>query len=213
MDEREAGTDAEVRVAEVALASRTAELRASRAAGLTETRDRDESSLAEARAQLKELDSKNRGSAPKDERKVFTSEIGRLEQQVAAAKRDIAAMDRWVPAPADLADENTALRKGREAKEGVRKLRAPLTAEIPKLERAAHEEFQNRPGTRLAAAILPDLGSAPPVPNEAPPELGELFEHHGQRFLAVRTWEQAQRATHVATRLRASMVAFSPSSK
>jgi hypothetical protein len=213
LDVQDSAADADLRAAETALTNRTAELRSSRSAALAEARDRDDRLLVEARAQLKELDAKHRGKAPKDERKALTVEIGRLEERVTAAKRDIAAMDRWVPAPADLADENTALRKGREAKEGVRKRRAPLTAEIPKLERAAHEEFQNRPSIRLAAAILPDLGSAPPVPNEAPPEIGELFEHHGQRFLAVRTWEQAQRATRVATRLRGSMVAFSPSSK
>ena len=213
LDEREAEADAEVRGAEAALANRTSELRSSRSAGLAEARDRDDRALAGARAQLKELDAKHRGNAPKDERKGFTSEIGRLEQQVAAAKRDLAAMDKWAPSPAELADHNAALRRAREAKESIRKVRAPLTAEIAKLDRAAKEEFQFRAGVRLSAVSIPDLGAAPTVPAEAPPEIGELFEHQGQRYLAVRTWEQVQRAPRVAARLRASMVAFPPSSK
>lgn len=213
IEERETGIEAEGRAAEAALANRAAELRTARVKRLSEDRDRDEQLLSDVRARLKELDTKHRGNAPKEERKPLTTEIGRLEQQVAGTKRDLAAMDKWSPAAADLADETAALRKTREAKEALRKARAPLSAEISRLERAAKEEFAFRPGSRLPAATLPDLGPAPPVPNEAPPEIGELFEAQGQRYLAVRTWEQVQRAGRVATRLNAALVAFPLSTK
>lgn len=213
IEEREARIHAELLDAEAALRDRTAALRLSHTNQLHEARDAGERLLAEVREQLRELDAKHRGKAPKDERKVVNTEIGRREQQVVAATRALAELDKWKPSPAELADETAALKKAREAIASVRKLRAPLASELARLERATNEAFQFRPGARLPASSPPDIGKAPPVPSEAPPEIGELFELQGERFLAVRTWEQHQRAGRVAARLRASLVAFPPSTK
>ncbi len=88
-----------------------------------------------------------------------------------------------------------------------------LTKDIERLERTAREEFVPKPGTRLPAVTLPDIAPAPTVPTEGLPEIGELFEYQDARFLAVSTWEQAARATRVASRLSAKLVAFPDSTK
>lgn len=213
IEAQEAGAEAACQDAEAALVNRTQDLRSARAATAAEERDQAEARLSELRALLQTLDTTHNGNAPKEERKPLTTEIARLEQQLAAGKRALAAMDKWSPPMTDLVVESAALSKARAERDALRKARAPLMPEIARLERAAKEEFLFRSGARLAATSPLEVGGAPQVPDEAPPDLGELFEHQGRRYLAVRTWEQVRRAERVAGRLRAELVAFPLSTK
>lgn len=213
LDAKARAADTELCDAEAALLQCIDDLRTARLTRLTEARDREATALAETRAQLKALDTRHRGKAPKDERKPLTAEIVRIEPLVAAAQRDITAIDTWRPATSDLAAANARMKAARDGQAALRKPRATLTSELERLERATKEEFAYRPAARLPTASLPEVAPAPTIPDEAPPELGELFEHQGQRFLAVKTWEMWARATRVAERLRAELVAFPDASK
>jgi hypothetical protein len=180
---------------------------------LNEARDRDVAELVQAKANLDALDAKHGGKATKDERKQLTAEVARLEQQIAATKRDIQTIEKWSPAASELTGVTDRMTAARDARVSIRKNRTALAADVERLERAAREEFVPRQTPRLPAVTLPDIATAPTVPTEALPELGELFEHQGERYLAVRTWEQATRATRGASRLRAKLVAFPDSIK
>jgi hypothetical protein len=59
-----------------------------------------------------------------------------------------------------------------------------------------------KPGRKQAA-----VPKQVPIPEEPLPELGQLLEHAGQRYLTVSTWEQATRAKADADRLEAILVA------
>lgn len=213
LEARATAADAELRDAEAAVLQRTAELRAARLTRLTEASDQEGTALAETQAQLKALDTRHRGKAPKDERKPLTAQIARLEPLLAASRRDIAAIDTWRPATSELTAVNSRLKAAREGHAALRKPRATLMSELERIERATKEDFAYRPAARLPTTSLPEVAPAPTIPAEAPPELGELFEHQDQRFLAVRTWEQWPRASRVAERLRAELVAFPDASK
>lgn len=213
LEDREAEADAAGRAAEAAILNTTSELREARSAALTRARDQDTSALAGARAKVSELDAAQSGPAPKELRRPLTQEIQRLEGTIAASKKELSALGGWAPAPSELAAGNAAQKKARDEKEAIRKARIPIQAAIPQLERTAAEAFVFRAGARIPPAVPPEIGVAPPVPSEPPPELGELFEHQGQRFLAVKTWEQVPRAARVAARLRAELVAFPDSTK
>lgn len=205
--------EAAARDAEAMLVKRVAELRAARRVGLTEDREHKASELAKAKAELKELDTQHQGKAPKDERKALTSEIARIESVLAVLKRDLEGVEKWNPPSTELTGATGQMKDARDAKEAVRKTRVSLASDVERLERLAREEFVYREGARLPAVTLPDIAVAPTLPAEAPPEIGELFECQGERFLAIRTWEQATRATRVASRLNAKLVAFPDSTK
>ena len=213
LEQDEARMDGALKAAEAAVSHRSAELRASRETQLTDALAKDERALAETRAALKRLDEAQRGEASKEERKALNAEIVALEPRIAATRRDLSTVSRWSPPQTELSKEITTVNTAREAKDGVRKRRALVVAETQRLEAAAREKLTLRAGPRLSAAAAPELGEAPTVPTEPPPELGELYEHQGQRFLAVSTWEQAQRARPVAARLRATLVASPTSNK
>lgn len=213
LEDKEATADAAVRAAEAAILNTTRNLREARGVALAQTRDLDTSALSAAREKLEEIEKAHAGAASKELRRPVTQEIQRLEGAVAASKRELAALAAWAPASAELLAHNAAQKKAREAKDAIRKARIPIQEAMPQLERAAAEAFVFRAGARIPRAPSPEIGLAPPVPSEALPELGELFEHQGQRYLEVRTWEQAARALRVATRLRAELVAFPYSTK
>lgn len=213
LEDREAETEAALHAGEAAIINRTGELRAARSAALVQARDLDMAALDKARTKLSSLDAAQEGPAPKEVRRPVTQEIQRLEGTIATSKRELAALDGWEPSPTELAAEFAARKRAREAKETIRKSRATIQASLSQLEREAAEGFAFRPGTRIPIASPVEIGVAPPVPSEAPPEIGELFEYQGQRYLAVRTWEQVPRAKPVAARLRADLVAFPDSTK
>jgi len=81
-----------------------------------------------------------------------------------------------------------------------------VESEVRRVQLIAGESFAFTPPPRLEGPKLPQDTEAPAVPSEALPELGELFEHQGQRYLAVKTWEQVRQAMPVAGRLKATLV-------
>ena len=88
----------------------------------------------------------------------------------------------------------------------MKKLLDSLKAEGRKLETAANERPVQRPA-RIPPPPLPEGGPAPPIPGEVVPEIGDLVEHNGRRYLAVSFWEQVQAAIPVAQRVDAELVA------
>lgn len=186
-----------------------AELRAARVAHLNEERERAVSELAKVKTNLEAMGEK----ATKEDKKPFTTEITRLEQLLATMKRDIQAIEKWTPPAAETEETSSRLEKAREFRNALRKTRVALSKEIEQLEHVESEPFVPRQGPRLPAVTLPDIASAPMVPTEAPPEFGDLFELQGERFLAVRNWEQVARANRIALRLNAKLVAFPDSTK
>lgn len=84
---------------------------------------------------------------------------------------------------------------------------------IEELGRVASEEFRFKKPPRLETPSTSEVGSHPPIPSEAPPEIGELYEHGGERFLAIRTWDQLRPAQSVANRLHAKLVVATNPSK
>lgn len=208
LEARENTAAATVQSAEEALAARAHALKAERTNSITTALANDERQLDKLRAELAELDSQHGGAAPKEKRKPFNVEIERVNQQIATAKRDLAAPDRWVPPASSTAGESVAVRTAKDAREAARKARSSAADGLPALEQAAREAFAFRKGPSQPQASAPDIGAAPSIPKEAPPELGELFEYQSQRYLAVKTWEQFAKAGRVALRLNAELVAF-----
>lgn len=207
--EPEAG--AEVARAEGILAQATVSVRAARLSELEVTREKASAALLAAREALASQDGV--GQTSKDDRRLLTREIERLEAVAAAARRDVDGFARWTPNAVDLAVEAGTVKMAKEAQALLRKQHGALQAALPALERAAAEAFSVRVGVRLPPFAPAEIGAAPPFPTEAMPEVGELFEHQGQRFLAVRTWQLASSAVRVATRLRAEVVAHQDSIK
>lgn len=79
-------------------------------------------------------------------------------------------------------------------------------------ERTACERDLDRPfelqfTPRATAPWKASAFRPPPIPDEALPEIGELLEHGGHRYLAITTWPQLQRAQAIALRLKAQLVA------
>ncbi len=201
--------EASFKEADAAHQKQLVDLRAARLTPLNQERELAVAELAKVKTNLEALG----GKATKEEKKPFTAEITRLEQRLATIKGEIQALDKWNPPPADIAEASNRLEKARETRSALRKTRSSLASDIDTLERLVKEPFVPRQTPRLPAVLLPELAPAPPVPDEAPPELGELFELQNDRFLAVRTWEQVARANRVASRLRAKLVAFPDSMK
>ena len=149
---------------------------------------RQEAEEAQAKEQQREAWEKRRAEAEarlKDGREKFAAN----EQAQGEAAERLAAL-------------GDASRQIDEAKKAVSELQSEahrLSKEIKKLESTASAAFRFDPPPRPSAPS----GSAahsdpPPIPLEAPPELGELYEHQGRRYLAILTWEQLKPAQPVA---------------
>lgn len=92
-----------------------------------------------------------------------------------------------------------------------------VRSEIDALEKQVVEPFEFRPPPAPIARQAPAGGrfvpSAPsarattPVPDEAFPEVGDLRNHKGQRYLVIQTWEQLTAGEEAASRLYAKLVA------
>ena len=133
--------------------------------------------------------------------------IKQAQQAVERNQREREAIAAQSPPAAELRAVTGAFVEARQATERCKAVMDRLAGEIRKHEGAAAEAFRFAPPARLASLQTLDAGPRPPpVPTEALPELGELLEHHGQRFLALRTWEQVKQAKPVADRLRAELV-------
>lgn len=194
-------------VVDDAVASR----RAARKAALEEEKSSLAAELEEARSALQRLDDAHKGRPPKAERKEAHRRMQQAEQALARNRRDLEGIAGWVPPASELGDASALLNEARTALQDLRAAAGKLASEIKELDRQTAETFQFVPPPRLPAPATTDLAAPPPVPDEAPPELGELFEHQGKRFLAIRTWEQLKPAERVAQRLRAEIVALAAS--
>ena len=169
--------------------------------------------LEAATAHQKSLDADQKGRPPKAARKEAGGRIRQAEQAVARNRRDQEGIGSWSPPVGELGEASTSLSEARKLVGALQSEARSISTEIKDLERAASEEFSFEAPPRLDAPAASEVGALPVVPTEAPPELGDLYEHRGERFLAIRTWEQLRRAEPVAKRLRAELVVSSTPSK
>ena len=172
-----------------------------------------ETKLEEARARQKSLKREYKGQRSKAPRKEATKRVSEAEQMVARNKQDRENIANWSPSVAELGEAHIQFTEATKEVSSLRSQAHSLSEQIQTLENSASEEFRfNRP-QRLPVPSTGELSSYPPIPSEAPPELGELYEHRGKRFLAIRTWEQLKPAKPVAERLHAKLVAVVNPSK
>jgi hypothetical protein len=200
LESEEATSSAEIALAEAAQKAAVERLREERRNRLAAQRETLRAELDAARTALND--------APRDQRKAPSQQVQELERRLAQVDREIAAAASWTPEPRDTAGEQARLQQARAAREAARRTATTLAKESRALEQRASEPFTFKTPKHLAPPPFPDLDSAPALPVEAPPELGELFEHQKGRYLAVRTWEQVERAFPVAARLGAELVTF-----
>ena len=94
----------------------------------------------------------------------------------------------------------------RQANEAIRAVRDRGPGVEASDRAASRKSSLDEPARRLRRAPV-DAGACPPIPAEELPELGDLYEYRGRRFLEISTWEQLGPAIPVAERLRAELVA------
>ncbi len=134
------------------------------------------------------------------------------QQDAEDAKAEDAQRDIWKKRVEDAKTKLEEIRQKLAENEIAQGEAAEKRQKIEKLGRVASEEFRFKKPPRLATPATSEVDSHPPIPSEAPPEIGELYEHGEKRFLAIRTWEQLRPAQSVARRLRAEpVVATNPS--
>ncbi|MCO5166631.1 MAG: hypothetical protein M9894_09725 [Planctomycetes bacterium] len=181
-------------------------LRAKRKAALEADRDLAAKELAEARREAEEQINANSKKRKELKRRVTT-----LEERHGQIGRDLDLVNAWEPPSSDLGEALAPVTAAKAALDAARERARTLSSAVATLEAATNEPFVFAPLSRPARAPeLPVVDvAAPPVPGEAPPELGELFEHKNKRYLALKTWEQVARARPVAARLKADLVAMS----
>ena len=148
----------------------------------------------------------SQAGAPKHQRREAARKVSDLDQKLASIKRDLGGLESWSPPVTELTVERNAVTRARETRDKARAAAKEVLSEIHRLERLAREQFIFKSPPRLVAPAVPKEVPSPPVPDEAPPELGELFEHQGKRYLAVKTWEQVSKALLVAIRLKSTLV-------
>ena len=196
--------------AETALAKAVDALRDERVVRLDAERESLQSDLTAATAAKEELAATRPSKA---ERKAAMREIKKAEEALARNGREMGSLATWTPSPSETSDES---RRVEEAREGLARLRSEakgLEAEAKTLGRSAAEEFRFKRPARLGAPSALELPEPPRVPDEPPPELGDLFEHEKRRYLAIKTWDQLRRAKPVADRLGAALVVARPRGK
>lgn len=162
--------------------------------------------LQAARSAASELEALHQGHPPKAARKELRRKQHQIEQAAAHNRREREGLDKWSPPPAELGDANALLAEATKRLTDHRAQAAALMADVKMAERDAAQEFRFEKPPRIQRALTAPAPAAPRVPEEAPPELGELFDYQGRRFLAIRTWEQVRRAEPVARRLNAELV-------
>lgn len=158
--------------------------------------------LAEAREAVAKLPP----DADKQRRKECARQLKLLEQQDEQMGKELANVESWTPPASELVKERRVVRERLAALTEVREKTRACSREIEGLEKIISAPFVFEPPPGRPKSPSPAESHAPTVPNEAPPELGELLENRGTRYLAVRTWEQVQPASQVAKRLQAELV-------
>lgn len=171
-----------------------------------------EAKLEEARTHQKSLKREHKGQRSKAPRKEANKRVSEAEQMVARNKQDRENIANWLPPAAELGEADTHLTEAKKAISDLQADAARLSKDIENFNRVASEEFHFDEPPRLSAPSTSEVHSHPPIPSEEPPEIGELYEYHGERFLAIRTWEQLKPAKPVAERLRAKLVVDTRSS-
>lgn len=209
----QASAQADVQAAESVLSEAVEALRRGRIARLAADREGLQAELDAAKAAQDELESKHGGRPPKAERKAASRRVHQAEQALAQNERDVAAAASWAPPSDATAGESGLLADAQRALARLHAEANTLGSEAKALERAAEEAFRFDPPARLRAPASLEVPAPPPTPKEAPPELGDLYEHERRRFLAIKTWEQLRRADPVARRLQAELVVAPPPSR
>ena len=172
-----------------------------------------EAKLEAARQSQKSLKASRKSRSSKSAQKKANRRVQDVEQEVASNKQDRESIADWSPPTSEISAESTRLNEAEEVVSNLRSQAARLSEESKEFNRATLEEFRFEEPPRLSAPSTSEVGSHPPIPSEAPPEIGNLYEYHGERFLAIRTWEQLRPAEPVASRLQAKLVVDTNPSK
>lgn len=203
----------ELQAAQAVLDEVVVSKRQERKAFLEQERTDLEAKLEKARTHQKSLKREHKGQRSKAPRKEANKRLSEAKQMVSRNEQDRKNITTWSPPAAELGEAATRLTEVEQAISDLQADAARLSKEIENLNRVAAEEFHFDEPPRLSAPSTSEVHSHPSIPSEAPPELGELYEHRGERFLAIRTWEQLKPATPVAERLRAKLVVDTRTSK
>ena len=187
--------------------------RREREAELEEKRVELEAELEQVRQDQKSLKAGSKSRSSKSAQKKASRRVQDVERAVASNKQDRESIADWSPPASETSAESTRLNEAKKVVSNLRPQAANFAEESKQFELAVSEKFRFKKPPRLATPSTSDVGSHPPIPSEAPPEIGELYEHGGERFLAIRTWEQLGPAQSVASRLRAELVVATNPSK
>lgn len=187
--------------------------RREREAELEKKRVELEAELEQVRQDQKSLKAGSKSRSSKSAQKKASRRVQDVERAVASNKQDRESIADWSPPASETSAESTRLNKAKKVVSNLRSQAANFAEESKQFDLAVSEKFRFKKPPRLATPSTGDVGSHPPIPSEAPPERGELYEHGGGRFLAIRTWEQLGPAQSVARRLRAELVVATNPSK
>lgn len=206
---REAGAEEEA--AKEAHRARVELLRKERRDALETERTELEQKLAGIRERLRSSAGDAKGGQPSSERKELGRQQQDTEQALARSRKEREGIERWSPAAGEVAQVAEQVSAADRRSADLRRETATLNAAFRAAEAAANVAFRFDLPPRGAAPPRATTATPPKVPDEAPPELGDLFEHQNRRYLAIRTWEQLNPAIPVAKRLNAELVASPPS--
>lgn len=195
-----------------------------------------EDAARKLRADLDETERKAREDVERDKQKAdWAQRVETAKDELPERRKDLVeAEERRAAVEAELTtiEENQKSVDGKRAKKDLaaRRHRASddlkrainetrrLQEEIRSLEKLATDPFEFRPKVAPAARPAPSGGrfvpapsSARPsveVPDEALPEVGDLYNHKAQRYLAIQTWAELEAGEKAARRLSAQLVAL-----
>jgi hypothetical protein len=157
--------------------------------------------------------------APKDERKRSKGALHKQEEALVRLKKEVEEHRRAAEAPfrpgserlgqdEELALLTARLQELRQELVSLGQREKQLQTDLEACAKEVDAPFRFTPPARPARSMRKrEAPTAVPIPEEHPPEFGKLLEHANRRYLAVRTWEEAQRAKVEADRLRAMLVA------
>lgn len=169
--------------------------------------------LGEALTRQKSLKAGRKSQRNKASSKKANRQVRDVEQELARNKRDREDIVDWSPPASELGEMSTRLKETETEISTLRSQADHFSEESKKFNRDASEEFRFVKPPRLSAPSTIEVSSHPPIPSEAPPEIGDLYEHRGERFLAISTWVQLSPAEPVAERLQAKLVVATNHSK
>ena len=172
-----------------------------------------EAKLEKARQHQKSLKAGRKSRSFKSAQRKANRRVHDAEQAVARNEQDREGLADWSPSATEISAESTRLNEAKNEVSNLQSQATSLAEESEKFNRATSEKFRFEKPPRLVAPSMREVKSPPTIPSEATPEIGELYEHRGERFLAIRTWEQLRPAEPVARRLHAKLVVATNPSK